>query len=551
MQMRPGSPCGFYLSKNNQGGWSCLLSVKAPPTRAIVFKGGGARGLAYNTFLNGDESRRDSLEEVGGSSAGAVAAVCYAMPFPPGERAKALEKFDMSNMSDIRDSAGQELKGWRWYWRAFSNLVTKGGLHTGEKLTNMSKQGIWENTHAGLKRFIDKQDSENEKIKILGKLAEIGLVRKCIFDASGKLIDFTITDEITFKHFHYLATNYKESGFKDLFIMSTRDSDKSSVKFDYHSDETIYRAVRWSVSMPLYYTKEKDSGGNYYLDAGCANNCPVTETSPSDYPKEYPNFLKKIFNDIYKKINKNQADKATSLQSEHSFSDMTSLVVRVEYKSEMDFLWNTKLSLFDKMTKWLKDNTIGRFSRWAQDTIVGTNMYARDEEVTQTLKEYHAPQVLQLYDTDVGITEFNLSEEKRAALDKQATKDINQYYSNHQDERVPIQYYASIAEMPKEALVELRSILVERGDSMHKEVLSQIADLMPASSCSTASVISSFKENKPSSTATLSSNQDIVETVEKNAKASETSVIHTTKQTAELLIDQPVVIHMARRNGAG
>ncbi len=196
-----------------------------------VFEGAGIRGIAYVGALKELEKKNylDSMQAVGGSSAGAITACFLSLGFSPEEMEYHLLKM---NFADFNDNKFPLVSGIRNTKRFF-------GWYEG--------------------RVFEKW------------------IRKHIASKTGN-------PNITFKEIH---TNPK---YKDLYILGTSVNNQKSLHFNYRTypDMEIATAVRISMSIPYYFKsvcidtngkvlKKIPSTGYYDLcvDGGISSNLPV------------------------------------------------------------------------------------------------------------------------------------------------------------------------------------------------------------------------------------------------------------------------------------
>lgn len=207
-----------------------FISSKATYTH-WVFEGAGIRGIAYAGALQALEKNNyiDSVQAVGGSSAGAITACFLALGFSPQEMEHYLLKM---NFADFNDNKFPLISGIR-------------------------------NT----KRFFGWYE---------GKVFE-KWIAKHIASKTGNA-------HITFQEIH------ENPQFKDLYIMGTSVNNQKSIHFNYktYPQMEIATAVRISMSIPYYFKSVCiDSSGQvlkkipkegYFdlcVDGGISSNLPV------------------------------------------------------------------------------------------------------------------------------------------------------------------------------------------------------------------------------------------------------------------------------------
>ncbi len=196
-----------------------------------VFEGAGIRGIAYVGALKQLEKGYylDSIEAVGGSSAGAITACFLALGYTPLEME---QKLLAMNFQDFNDNKFPLLSGLR-------NIKKFYGWYEGRVFEK------WIRGHIEAK---------------------------------------TGNAHLTFKELH------DNKSYKDLSIMGTSVNNQRSIRFNYHTYPTmeVATAVRISMSIPYYFKSVCiDSAGNhlkkipntgYYdlcVDGGITSNLPV------------------------------------------------------------------------------------------------------------------------------------------------------------------------------------------------------------------------------------------------------------------------------------
>jgi NTE family protein len=196
----------------------------------LVFEGAGIRGLAYAGVIQEFEERGliAEIENVGGTSAGAITAMMIAI----GYQSKEIEKIiSTSNFNTFNDGKGI-------FFGGSYRLIKRYGWYRGEKFTH------W-----------------------ISKLIEAK----------------TANANITFEELH-------KSEYKDLYITATNLTKQKLIILSYktYPKMKVKDAVRISMSIPLYFTPIfMDSIGNLYkkqnrensldilLDGGITGNFPI------------------------------------------------------------------------------------------------------------------------------------------------------------------------------------------------------------------------------------------------------------------------------------
>jgi NTE family protein len=211
-----------------------VLSIAQTQYKNIVLEGGGIRGFAYIGAYEIMDSLHilESVERVGGSSAGAIQAALLAVGYTPSEMRIIAETIPLKKFND----GGFSIIGGE------RRLSKQFGWYKGEAFS------VW-----------------------IGEL----IAKK------------TGCATITFSQLHALK---KEKGYKDLFITGTDLTYQCLRVFSYeqYPDMCIRDAVRISMSIPLYYkpifiddagmvcsSTEKNRNIHLMVDGGLLSNYPI------------------------------------------------------------------------------------------------------------------------------------------------------------------------------------------------------------------------------------------------------------------------------------
>ncbi len=221
--------------------------------RSLVLKGGGARGYVYKSCLQEleDNGTLNDVREVGGTSAGAIASMYAAIPFPKGKRSAAIAAIDMEK--------GKDAVGTGWGWTiykvitfiphyllsrplsyigkffnwigggisnsigkgAFSglfnglgalfgvasflvsrdtyaaayNLIKSGYLYHGDQIREVFRGDIQKHARSALFAYLNKK-SNAERLKILDDLKGMGLISNYLLDQEGKISFLALADHL-------------------------------------------------------------------------------------------------------------------------------------------------------------------------------------------------------------------------------------------------------------------------------------------------------------------------------------------------------------------
>ncbi len=186
--------------------------------RNLVFEGGGVRGIAYigAMKLMKQHGALEYISRVGGTSAGAINALIYALGYDLSEQNDIL---DRTNFAEFKDSSS-------WFISNIRRLTKKFGWYKGDYFAS------W-----------------------IGDL---------IRDKLGKR-------DATFK-------DLKDSGLPDLYVIGTNLATRYAEVFSHerHADMPLATAVRISMSIPLFFASVRYGfRKDVYVDGGVIRNYPV------------------------------------------------------------------------------------------------------------------------------------------------------------------------------------------------------------------------------------------------------------------------------------
>ena len=227
-------------------------SIPKFPFKNLVFKGGGMKGAAYSGALQALEKEGilDQIERVAGSSAGAITATLLSFNLDLKTTLDLMDTLDFSLVPQLNPKF--EIKEPEWLPKFIGKEVNKLSSDMGAIQRLVSKYGWFssEYFHTWLKNII----ADN-----------------CDGNASA-----------TFKDF-------REHGFKDLYIVTTNVSSLEIVVFSFDTtpDICVADAVRMSMSIPLYFESLQFNGnklgdGDLFVDGGVLKNYPI---HVFDHPK--------------------------------------------------------------------------------------------------------------------------------------------------------------------------------------------------------------------------------------------------------------------------
>lgn len=211
-----------------------IISVAQPDYKNLVMEGGGVRGLAYAGALEVLEQKGilENIENVGGSSAGAIAGLLVSMDYSSAEIDSILQQLRIQEFNDGKFLFGK-----------IKRVKKQFGLYKGDKMQ------LW-----------------------LSNLIEIK----------------TGNPDLTFRQLHELHLSNKK--FKDLYCTGTNISQQKTAIFSWKTmpDMKLSTAVHISSCIPFYFVPVAiDSAGNqvdpthdsvacnYFVDGGMLDNYPI------------------------------------------------------------------------------------------------------------------------------------------------------------------------------------------------------------------------------------------------------------------------------------
>lgn len=207
-----------------------IVTAFGQPYKNLVFEGAGIRGVAYVGALKELEERSilSEIEKVGGTSAGAIAALCVSLGYTSSEVEKIMYDTKLQKFND----------GKFFFIGGISRMNRHYGWYQGNKFLK------W--------------------------------LEKIIADKAGN-------GKITFREMH-------ERKFLDLYVTGTSLNRQKLIVFSHETypDMAVKDAVRISISIPLYFkavlidsvgriSKRKDFSEdmNIMVDGGLTGNFPI------------------------------------------------------------------------------------------------------------------------------------------------------------------------------------------------------------------------------------------------------------------------------------
>lgn len=202
------------------------------PFRNLIFEGGGVKGLGYVGALRilQEKGILQNIKRVGGTSAGAIAALLVGLNFSSEEIEIILKNQNFQNFLD----------GSWGLIRNIDRLITKQGWYKGEYFRNWIGQLIE-----------SKMGNPNASFKDIAEA-----------DAS--------------------------KGFRDMFFIGTNLSTRDAAVFSFETTATmsLADAVRISMSIPLFFVSVKNKD-DVYIDGGVIDNYPIKLFDRLKYVEKY------------------------------------------------------------------------------------------------------------------------------------------------------------------------------------------------------------------------------------------------------------------------
>lgn len=228
---------------------------KAPSINRIVISGGGAKGTILPGAIRALKDLLETVEEVAGSSVGAMTAAFIASGMTGVEMEIALYRL---KYYDLLGSG------------SLQNLYKFGGWKKGEELQNFIQKTVIETIKKRLQEIekTGKKPAKNKATKYLNELNR--------------------QSDITFAFLYKLHQDFT-STFKKLIVTATN---KTTGKVKYLSANTdpnisIAKACRASASLPIYLTPVQIEADTY-VDGGFQVNIPVDAVNnPPDTNKRH------------------------------------------------------------------------------------------------------------------------------------------------------------------------------------------------------------------------------------------------------------------------
>lgn len=329
--------------------------------RNLIFEGGGVKGIAYIGAMQVMEQRQilKSIKRVGGTSAGAINALLFALGYTIAEQREILASTDFKAFMD--DSFG--------YIRDIRRLATEFGWNRGE----VFKGWIGE--------------------KIAAKLGSPSATFKDLADAGQPAL-------------YMIGTNLS-TGFAEVFSAER------------HARMPLATAVRISMSIPLFFAAFRHGDReDVYVDGGCIRNYPIKIFDRQRYIDMRRESEAARRTDYYNKEN------ALFLLDRPGHSpyvyNRQTLGLRLDKTEEIAIY---------RYNEEPQAKPIKKFTHYAKALIaalmhVQENTHLHSDDWQRTVY---------INTLDVDTTDFDLSDEKKAALIREGVSGAERYFSWFED----------------------------------------------------------------------------------------------------------------------
>lgn len=322
-----------------------------------VFEGGGVKGLAYVGALKVLEEKgiHNQITRVGGASAGAICALLVALNYSSDEMRDILWKM---NFKEFMDGS----------WGIFGNLVrlvNHYGFFKGDFFENWIKDIIK-----------SKTGSESTTFKEL-------------------------KEHVEFKEVAFIGTN-----------LSTHFSETFSAKTT--PDMKLYKALRITMSIPLFFESIKMNHDNIYVDGGLLMNYPIKLFDRMHYVEN--NFKEKEY---YNKGNEKQD--LNSYPEDRFVYNTETLGFRLDSKYEIDIFKDKTPPKVSKINNFIDYawNILESFTEAQQNAHLHTDDWHRT-----------------IYIDSIGIktTDFSLTDVEKENLEKSGEDYTRKYFEWYDNE---------------------------------------------------------------------------------------------------------------------
>lgn len=326
------------------------------PFKNLVFEGGGVKGIAYVGALRvlKQKSILGQIQRVGGASAGAIIALLVGLGYTVAELRQILGTLNFKNFMD--DSWG--------VIRDTDRLITHYGWYKGDFFRNWAAERVAEKAGNGEATF--------QELK-----------------KSGNFLDM-----------YFMGTN-----------LSTHFSEVFS--FEHTPRMCVADAVRYSMSIPLFFAARRSARGDIYVDGGVLDNYPIKLFDRKKYQPEAAK-IPQYYADHNKGLKK--AGKTVSPY----LYNMETLGFRLDTAEE--------IAMFRDQAEPPRHAITDFFDfAWA---LVKTIM---DSQTNQHLHSDDWQRTIYINTLDVGTTDFDITDQKKQGLVKQGKLGAETYFKWYDD----------------------------------------------------------------------------------------------------------------------
>lgn len=348
------------------------MSDVTPQWRNLVFEGGGVKGIAAIGAVAELQSRGylDGVVRVGGTSAGAINALIYALGYSVDEQRSILQSTDFEGFLD--DSFG--------FIRDVRRLARHFGWHQGEFFRG------WLGDLVEAK--LGDREASFSDLQSLGLSGKAKRAKKL----SSQPASDRPSDQLSPRpgaDLYVIGTNLS-TGFAEVFSAET------------HPQMSVLDAVRISMSIPLFFQAVRlGERGDVYVDGGVQLNYPIRLFDHSDYVL---------------------ADEACVLKRKRGVRgdghggdfNCQTLGIRLDTQQEIALFRDGEPKPHRK---------IRRFGEYAKALVTSI----MNQENKQHLDSEDWARTVYVDTLDVGTTDFGLSDEKKDSLVQQGVLGARRY----------------------------------------------------------------------------------------------------------------------------
>ncbi len=330
----------------------------------LIFEGGGVKGIAYVSAMEELDKRGilSGIKRVGGTSAGAINAVLVGLGYTPAEMKKTLWDLDFKNFMD--DSLG--------LLRDVERLINSFGWYKGDFFREWIGDLIKKKTGNANSTFAEVAAQARSKKK--------------------------------FRDMYFMVTNLS-TGFSE--VMSAEHSPRVCVA----------DAVRFSMSIPLFFAAKRGTRGDVYVDGGVLDNYPIKLFDREKYLSK-PAGGKET--EYYTAINK-EFLRLHKASSPYTYNKET-LGFRLDSKDKISVFRDQAEPVAQKIDDF--SNFLMANIRTLLDSQDSAHLHSDDWQRT-----------IYIDTLGIGATDFSISKEKKNALLASGRAGVNTYFGWYDDKK--------------------------------------------------------------------------------------------------------------------